>query len=306
MREKAQVLDEFWIKIIAYVTMTLDHIGMYLRSYYISSDLGYQVGTVFRMFGRIAFPLFVLMLAEGLHYSKNRGKYISRIAIMWGIMLCADIILFTANKIDPSSVIGSMGSSISGQAFTDLLCLGLIIYLFEHPKKWARPLCVIPLLYLVFSYIAGILKKNGVDVGSFFPAFLWADYSIFGLFILLGFYYSYKIVDTVVIKYLVPTGTQLEEYKKTKSYRGLVNVVGTSIFLAVSLIFWGISYINDTQFDPFELASFRIQNYCLLACVPLLMYNGKRGYDSKAGRIIEYIYYPVHFAIIALTFGLIF
>jgi hypothetical protein len=31
MREKSQVLSEFWIKILAILTMTLDHIGAFHR-----------------------------------------------------------------------------------------------------------------------------------------------------------------------------------------------------------------------------------------------------------------------------------
>lgn len=305
MREKAQILDEFWLKIIAFFTMTLDHIGMYLMDHYlITSSPGYQVGSVFRMIGRIAFPIFVFMLAEGLRYSKNRGKYLFRIFIMWSLVFVVDLTMYVGFKINPS-FLGGQGGDLFGQAFTDILLLGLMIYLFEHPKKELRPLAILPLTYLVWCYIAGILAKQGVDIYTYFPRFLSADYSLFGLFIFLGFYYAYRFVDFLVTKYLVPSGTSLEEYRKTKNYRGMVNAVGVSVLLAVSLIFWGISYINDTAFDPFQRSDFRIQNYCILACFILILYNGKRGYDSKGFRIGEYIYYPLHIAVIALVFALL-
>ena len=49
-----------------------------------------------------------------------------------------------------------------------------------------------------------------------------------------------------------------------------------------------------------------IQTYGLLDIVFLVMYNGTRGYDKKVFRYIEYAYYPVHLALLALIFSLIF
>lgn len=63
------------LKLIACVTMLIDHIGaeffpshMYLR-----------------MIGRIAFPIYCFLLAEGAHYTKNPVKYGLRLAI--GLLL---------------------------------------------------------------------------------------------------------------------------------------------------------------------------------------------------------------------------
>lgn len=53
------------LKMIALVAMTIDHIGSYLMR-----DL-----IILRIIGRIAFPIFAYMLAEGCKYTKNRVKY---------------------------------------------------------------------------------------------------------------------------------------------------------------------------------------------------------------------------------------
>lgn len=304
MREKVQVLDEFWIKVIAIITMTIDHIGIFLISGNADTTAAYQVGFIFRIIGRLSFPLFAFMLAEGLIHSKNRGRYLSRIAIIWGIILLGDIILYSLFKAGNTSFLGTLGGDLDGQAFTDLILYALFIYLLEHPKQKIRPLASLPVIYIVLSYALSIADKFGASTATYFPYFIRAPYSLFGFLIFLGFYYSYKIADKGIKKTLQVTGTDLASYKQTKEYRSLVNIVGVSLFFIIEIIFWGLSYI-DIRIDPYETLTMHIQNYCLLDCFILILYNGKRGYDSKGFRIGEYIYYPLHLAIIALIFSLI-
>ena len=60
------------LKIIAMISMALDHIGLILFPQY----------RIFRILGRIAFPIFAYMIAEGCRYTKNRAKYLALIAAM--------------------------------------------------------------------------------------------------------------------------------------------------------------------------------------------------------------------------------
>ena len=46
--------------------------------------------------------------------------------------------------------------------------------------------------------------------------------------------------------------------------------------------------------------SFPQQAIAILALIPVWLYNGQRGYDSKAFRIINYLFYPVHMLILAI------
>ena len=62
----------FIIKIIAIVTMLLDHIKYVIPATNIFLT---------QYFGRIAFPLFAFLIAEGMIYTKNRKKYIIRMLI---------------------------------------------------------------------------------------------------------------------------------------------------------------------------------------------------------------------------------
>ena len=53
------------LKIIAAISMTVDHVGVIL----------FPRMTILRIIGRIAFPIFAFMIAEGCRYTKNKLKY---------------------------------------------------------------------------------------------------------------------------------------------------------------------------------------------------------------------------------------
>ena len=53
------------LKLIAAITMLIDHVGM----------MFFPRQMIFRIIGRIAFPIFAFMIAEGCHYTKNRLRY---------------------------------------------------------------------------------------------------------------------------------------------------------------------------------------------------------------------------------------
>ena len=73
------VLSSFWLKIIAIVTMTIDHIGWMLSS---NVDPHYWLAIVCRYIGRISLPLFCLMVVEGVLHTKKMGNYLLRLGII--------------------------------------------------------------------------------------------------------------------------------------------------------------------------------------------------------------------------------
>ena len=64
-------LSQEVLKLIACFTMLIDHIGAALLPQYIW----------LRYVGRIAFPIYCFLLAEGIHFTKNPKKYGVRLAI---------------------------------------------------------------------------------------------------------------------------------------------------------------------------------------------------------------------------------
>ena len=64
------------LKLIALVSMTVDHIGLILFPQY----------RVLRIIGRIAFPIFAYMIAEGCRYTSNRIRYFLTIFLLGAAM----------------------------------------------------------------------------------------------------------------------------------------------------------------------------------------------------------------------------
>ena len=297
-REKAQILNGLVLKILALIFMTLDHVGLFLLTYLGSANM---VGIIFRTLGRLAFPLFAFMLAEGIRKSHHKEKYLLRLALMWALITIAQVVLYYG--------FGFTAVQTSSNAFADLLVGGLFLYCLNCLQGKKKIFALIPLLIVLGSYAFQVCYIN-IPAMSSAPYFLFPGYSIFGFLMIVGFYYAKNIVDKISAKYLEGSGQSLESFQETRSYQGLLNMLCACVIFLVTIICWGISYIPSIQFDVVVMHASQngqvAESWCLLAILPLLLYNGKRGPDSKPFRIFTYAYYPMHIAIIFAIFYIIF
>lgn len=71
---KLKKIDGFQLKIIAAITMLIDHIG-YVFSQFLPRDIYVYLRSV----GRLSFPIFAFLLVEGFVHTKNRLNYLSRL-----------------------------------------------------------------------------------------------------------------------------------------------------------------------------------------------------------------------------------
>lgn len=71
------------LKIIAMVAMTCDHVGLQL----------FPHALWLRWIGRLALPIYAFMIAEGCRHTRNRKKYLLRLA---GLGLLCQIVYFVA------------------------------------------------------------------------------------------------------------------------------------------------------------------------------------------------------------------
>ena len=60
------------LKLLALLSMTCDHVGLELLPQF----------RILRIIGRLAFPIFAYMIAEGCRYTRNRKKYLLTLAAM--------------------------------------------------------------------------------------------------------------------------------------------------------------------------------------------------------------------------------
>ena len=124
-----KILPQEGLKLIACVTMLLDHIG-----YVFFPKL-----TILRMIGRIAFPIYCFLLAEGAHYTKVPGQYALRLGV--GLVLAEipyDLALF-----------GRMYWGHQNVMFTLLLGFAMAMIMKRLPL-WGKPFAVIPFAFLAY------------------------------------------------------------------------------------------------------------------------------------------------------------
>ena len=76
------------LKIIAAVSMVLDHVGI----------MFFPKIIVFRILGRLAFPIFAFMIAEGCRYTRSRLRYFGGIFAL--ALLCQTVYFFAMRSTD--------------------------------------------------------------------------------------------------------------------------------------------------------------------------------------------------------------
>src|SRR5258706_7044420 len=85
----ANKLTVFDIKIIAIITMIIDHVGEFFFPQFF----------LLRVVGRLSFPLFAWLIANGAHHTKNINVYLKRLFIF---AVISQIPLSVANfQLDP-------------------------------------------------------------------------------------------------------------------------------------------------------------------------------------------------------------
>ena len=79
------------LKLIAVITMLIDHIGAGIISRYISSGIPFPTKSIIdtwtlyhitRAIGRAAFPIYCLLLVEGFKHTKNLKRYMLRLLLV--------------------------------------------------------------------------------------------------------------------------------------------------------------------------------------------------------------------------------
>ena len=124
--------------------MAVDHIGLIFFPEYF----------IFRIIGRLAFPLFAFGVAQGYFYTKNLSKYLQRILLL--ALISQPIFYLLINQENLNI------------CFT--LTLGLsVIYLYDKEKNW---------WVKVFGIISVLILGQWLNV----------EYGAYGILLILCFY----------------------------------------------------------------------------------------------------------------------
>ena len=148
------------LKIIAMVSMLCDHVGL----------LFFPEADIFRIIGRIAFPIFAYMIAEGCRYTKNRAKYLGMIA---GMGIVFQLVYLVA-----------MGSLYQGILVTFSLAI-ITIYaldgILKSKKFWTVLASIVSLAFVVFFVFVLPILLKGTDFDI--------DYGFWGILLPVAVYF---------------------------------------------------------------------------------------------------------------------
>ena len=284
------VLSSFWLKIIALLTMTVDHVGLLFRI------------EPFRYIGRLALPLFCLMIAEGVIHTKSFKKYVLRLGIM------ASVISLIIVLTDVVPLIRNNGGSMKDARviFIDLLLGAVAVYCLKNKKWYIKLLALLPLAYGITSYIVTCHDACGCQGEVlWFPYFLRTQYGWFGIALIIGFYFATLLGRLFVKSFSAQSGTDPNLYKDSNLERNAINIVSVLLLAVLSVIlYFSESFINaNIYYMPAAMTD--IQIYAIISGAFILLYNGRRGYNRKWFQYGSYLYYPLHLAIIVLIFVLV-
>lgn len=156
-------LTSFHLKLIAIVSMTIDHVGAALISRWNSDAELY-----FRMIGRLAFPIFCFLIVEGFFHTRNVKKYMFRLLVFAIISEVPFDLLFNTTK-----------NLWSMQNIFGTLFLGLVaIFLMEKAKeRWGAYTPTTTTLQVVIVLLFGAIAY-----------YANVDYAVLGIGYLIIFY----------------------------------------------------------------------------------------------------------------------
>lgn len=218
-------LDGRMLKIIAVISMFIDHVGAVLFPNII----------LFRMIGRLAFPIYCFLLVEGARYTHHMLQYMMRMGVF---------ALISELPFDWAFYHRFVYTAHQNVFFT--LFIGLVmIWFLEHPMNDMEIPDIVNKLIIVA--LAGTAAE-----------LLSTDYGFSGIAIILIFYI---LRERALLKYMI-----------------------------VALICIGMGWLEA---------------FAILALIPIALYNGQRGSQTKIMQYGFYAFYPAHLLLLAMIYQII-
>jgi hypothetical protein len=259
----------YQLKWIALITMTIDHFGVLVLNPYTNNNTMDTIYIISRLIGRLAFPLFAFMIAEGIYRTKNRYRYFSK---LFAMALLIGLSMFVLEQININA--------LAGNIFVDLSLAALAMILLKEKSWLIKPLGFLPISYVIWT-----------SFESSVPNFLRADYGLYGLIMMLVFFFTYS-------KGIQQKLTTLLRLNHSAEHKYVL----TSVALIMMHVVWYIMELLVSQGMPSGdlLANYLTrfvgaQTYAVFASYFIYYYRGDKGNPPSWFQWFSYAYYPLHF-----------
>ncbi len=265
------------LKIIALVTMFIDHIGAgileYAIQYRFNGDIEWyrkvlEADHILRCIGRISFPIYCYLLVQGFFYTRNRGKYALRMFVFALISeLPFDFLFFSGFTWKHQNVFWTL--------LIALITLILIDHL-EHLEKLGEAHSEKHGKNLMPVLLKSVTVFFAIGTGMLVAHFLRTDYSWKGVLLITAIYLTRS--DRLLQTFLPPT-----------------------LFLGVYFLEYVLlGYTPGTAFAEI----FGLQWTIFLSFLLMYRCNGRK--VMKKGKYFFYLFYPAHILLLLFVRFLLF
>ena len=258
------------LKLIAYITMLIDHISHILLqngimvTYPQCFPYVKPVMILMRGIGRIAFPIFSFLLVEGLIHTRSRVKYLLRILLL---AIISEPVFDYANN-------GVFYYADYQNVFITLLIAATtmcVLSLIEQNDRLNKNI-----------YVLYVLHGIVVIAGFFLAEFLKVDYGMSGIII--------PLIMGVIRRLKLDSSSAFAIYfVATIIARVIRNIVNAPTYI-LNPGMWYEKYLM--------YAINNLQIFAILALIPIFMYDDTKG--KPMPKAVYYLFYPVHLSILGL------
>ena len=240
IQKKLPDISAFGLHVLAMTLMLGDHIWATLP----------HISTWFTAMGRIAFPIFAFLMAEGHAHTADIKKYRLRLLLL----------------------------AVVTEVPFNLMCCGRVFYPIHQNVIWT---------FLLASVCIGVIdkawEKKTVPAALAAAGVTWLCY--LAGYVLFVDYHGEGVL-TVVMFYLL---------RGSRWWNGL-GQLGCLYWINVEMLKGRI--VSGAIFGV--VLKLPLQAFALLALIPIWLYRGRQGPHSKAVKLINYGFYPVHMLVLWL------
>lgn len=280
------------LKLIAIISMTIDHIGAYL--FYSGSDIVSPQGiNLMRSIGRMALPIFAYFLVVGYFKTRDIKKYISRIHLF---AIISQIPFTLAFYYENYYVYESVNFiEYDYKWLLAIIPMIAFYYVLILDRKFDISLVYVSIAWLITpinTSVNGYFLLTGYDLNIFYE--LGLALILFEYFNLLKTRYKNNVLMyiiiaiSVILSYYYIGGIANYGYNAIALMIALYLTKGTKYYQSFIVFLWGYYMYNWNMTNII---------FIVLTCILLLTYNGKKGSNLK---YLFYTFYPIHITILAI------
>lgn len=208
-------MTSFHLKLIAIITMVIDHIGAILYPYFPN----------FRLIGRISFIIFAFLLVQGFIHTSNRNKYIINLFIF---------ALISEIPFDVAFSYTVLSGSHQNIFFTLTLGLTMLLLLQKiSSKKNTKSIFVVAICVMLAGTLANLT---------------FLDYGMKGILAIFTFYLceNMSVVKIYRMQQQTASTLKIDPYiqKKALVYRGIATLLSCYIIYYNASILFAFACIS--------------------------------------------------------------